>query len=124
VNGPAGAITGPNSGEDRVTRAGMSREGFSRMFFRRRGMPPHAFWLMARLNQARELLRAGEGIARVATAAGRLYRPESPQTVVPARLWRHPGPLPLRVPTVTNLIGAAVISLCFSALRERMPRAA
>ena len=51
-------------------RAGMSREGFSRMFARRHGMPPHAFWLMARLNQARELLRAGEGIAEVAAAAG------------------------------------------------------
>jgi AraC-like DNA-binding protein/mannose-6-phosphate isomerase-like protein (cupin superfamily) len=51
-------------------RAGMSREGFSRMFARHHGMPPHAFWLMARLNHARELLRAGEGIAGVAVEAG------------------------------------------------------
>jgi AraC-like DNA-binding protein/mannose-6-phosphate isomerase-like protein (cupin superfamily) len=53
-----------------AARAGMSREGFSRMFARHHGMPPHAFLLMARLNQARELLRAGEGIAGVAAAAG------------------------------------------------------
>jgi AraC-like DNA-binding protein len=53
-----------------AARAGMSREGFSRMFARHHGMPPHAFWLMARLNHARELLRAGEGIARVAAEAG------------------------------------------------------
>jgi AraC-like DNA-binding protein len=53
-----------------AARAGMSREGFSRMFARHHGMPPHAFWLMARLNHARELLRAGEGIAGVAVEAG------------------------------------------------------
>jgi AraC-like DNA-binding protein len=53
-----------------ATRAGMSREGFSRMFARRHGMPPHTFWLIARLNHARELLRAGEGIAGVAAEAG------------------------------------------------------
>jgi AraC-like DNA-binding protein/mannose-6-phosphate isomerase-like protein (cupin superfamily) len=53
-----------------AARAGMSREGFSRMFARHHGMPPHAFWLMARLNHARELLRAGEGIAEVAAKAG------------------------------------------------------
>ena len=53
-----------------AARAGMSREGFSRMFARRHGMPPHAFWLMARLNQARGLLRAGEAIAAVAAETG------------------------------------------------------
>jgi len=53
-----------------AARAGMSREGFSRSFARRHGLPPHAFWLMARLNHARELLRAGEGIADVAAATG------------------------------------------------------
>jgi AraC-like DNA-binding protein len=53
-----------------AARAGMSREGFSRMFARHHGMPPHAFWLMARLNHARELLRAGEGIAGAAVKAG------------------------------------------------------
>lgn len=51
-------------------RAGMSREGFSRRFARRYGMPPHAFWLMNRLNHARGLLRAGEGIAAVAAETG------------------------------------------------------
>jgi AraC-like DNA-binding protein/mannose-6-phosphate isomerase-like protein (cupin superfamily) len=53
-----------------AARAGMSREGFSRLFARHHGMPPHAFWLMARLNHARGLLRAGEGIAEVAAEAG------------------------------------------------------
>ncbi len=53
-----------------AARAGMSREGFSRRFARRHGMAPHAFGVMARLNQARELLRAGEGIADVAAATG------------------------------------------------------
>jgi AraC-like DNA-binding protein/mannose-6-phosphate isomerase-like protein (cupin superfamily) len=53
-----------------AARAGMSREGFSRMFARHHGMPPHAFWLMARLNHARELLRVGEGIAGIAAEAG------------------------------------------------------
>jgi transcriptional regulator GlxA family with amidase domain len=53
-----------------AARVGMSREGFSRMFARHHGMPPHAFWLIARLNHARALLRAGEGIAEVAVEAG------------------------------------------------------
>ncbi|WP_448206000.1 AraC family transcriptional regulator [Azospirillum sp. sgz302134] len=51
-------------------RAGMSREGFSRRFSRRHGMPPHAFWLLERLNDARRLLRAGETIAAVAAETG------------------------------------------------------
>ncbi len=50
-------------------QAGMSREGFSRMFARNHGMPPHAFWRMDRLNHARGLLRTGEGIAAVAAEA-------------------------------------------------------
>ncbi len=53
-----------------AARAGLSREGFSRRFARRHGLPPHAFWVMARLNHARGLLRAGEGIADVAAATG------------------------------------------------------
>jgi len=53
-----------------AAQAGMSREGFSRRFAKRHGLPPHAFWVMARLNHARELLRAGEGIADVAAATG------------------------------------------------------
>jgi AraC-like DNA-binding protein/mannose-6-phosphate isomerase-like protein (cupin superfamily) len=66
---PADAV-GPGPVSWAAARAGMSREGFSRMFARHHGMPPHAFWLMARLNHARELLRAGEGIAEVAAEAG------------------------------------------------------
>ena len=51
-------------------RAGMSREGFSRQFRRRHGMPPHAFWLLEKLNDARRLLRTGEPIAAVAAETG------------------------------------------------------
>jgi AraC-like DNA-binding protein len=65
---PADAIC-PEPVSRAAARAGMSREGFSRRFARHHGMPPHAFWLMARLNHARELLRAGEAIARVAAEA-------------------------------------------------------
>lgn len=53
-----------------AARIGMSREGFSRMFARRTGMPPHAFRLASRLNRARALLRAGEAIACVAAETG------------------------------------------------------
>ncbi|MDQ2102747.1 AraC family transcriptional regulator [Azospirillum isscasi] len=51
-------------------RAGMSREGFSRRFRRCHGVPPHAFRLLERLNDARRLLRAGEPIAAVAADTG------------------------------------------------------
>jgi AraC-like DNA-binding protein len=50
--------------------AGKSREGFSRRFAERYGMPPHAFRLVSRLNRAREMLRAGEAIASAAAEAG------------------------------------------------------
>jgi AraC-like DNA-binding protein/mannose-6-phosphate isomerase-like protein (cupin superfamily) len=53
-----------------AARKGMSREGFSRMFAKSCGMPPHAFWLASRLNHARELLRAGGAIAAVAVETG------------------------------------------------------
>lgn len=53
-----------------AARMGMSREGFSRMFSRRSGMPPHAFQLASRLNHARRLLRAGDTIAAVAADTG------------------------------------------------------
>ncbi|MGO4715361.1 helix-turn-helix domain-containing protein [Bradyrhizobium sp. 2TAF24] len=53
-----------------AARMGMSREGFSRMFARRWGMPPHAFRLTSRLNHARKLLRTGETIAAVAAETG------------------------------------------------------
>ncbi len=49
---------------------GRSREGFSRVVRRELGIAPHAFRLLARLNRARLLLRAGEPIAGVAADAG------------------------------------------------------
>ena len=49
---------------------GRSREGFSRMVRRELGVSPHAFRLLARLNRARQLLRAGEPIAAAAADAG------------------------------------------------------
>ncbi|PNG26035.1 helix-turn-helix domain-containing protein [Methylocella silvestris] len=54
----------------RASRRGQSREGFSRAFARRHGMPPHAFELIGRLNRARELLRAGEAVAATAAETG------------------------------------------------------
>ncbi|HYD66940.1 helix-turn-helix transcriptional regulator [Azospirillum sp.] len=76
----AGSLAGPAGGHAEsepweavgqvARRAGMSREGFSRQFKRRHGMPPHAFWLLQRLNDARRLLRAGEPIAAVAAETG------------------------------------------------------
>jgi AraC-like DNA-binding protein len=53
-----------------AAHAGMSREGFTRRFRRRHGMPPHAFWQLAKLNDARRLLRAGHAIAAVAAETG------------------------------------------------------
>lgn len=49
---------------------GMSREGFTRRFKKRNGVPPHTFWMIERLNRARKLLRSGEPIATVAAVAG------------------------------------------------------
>jgi len=53
-----------------AAHVGMSREGFSRKFRKLHGVPPHAFWHLARLNDARRLLRAGLPIAAVAADAG------------------------------------------------------
>ena len=53
-----------------AARKGMSREGFTRRFARSRGMPPHAFRLAARLDEARALLRAGAPVAAVAVETG------------------------------------------------------
>ncbi|WP_109118699.1 helix-turn-helix transcriptional regulator [Azospirillum sp. TSO22-1] len=50
--------------------AGMSREGYSRQFRKRHGMPPHAYWLLEKLNAARRLLRAGDSIAAAAAETG------------------------------------------------------
>ena len=49
---------------------GRSREGFSRLVRRELGVAPHAFRLLARLNLARQLLRAGEPIAAAAADVG------------------------------------------------------
>ncbi|ACK49391.1 transcriptional regulator, AraC family [Methylocella silvestris BL2] len=54
----------------RASRTGQSREGFSRAFAKRYGMPPHAFELIGRLNRARDLLRAGEAVAATAAETG------------------------------------------------------
>jgi AraC-like DNA-binding protein/mannose-6-phosphate isomerase-like protein (cupin superfamily) len=53
-----------------ATRMGVSREGFSRTFVKRHGMPPHAYGFMHRLNRARDRLRAGQDIADVAFETG------------------------------------------------------
>ena len=53
-----------------AAHAGMSREGYSRAFAARYGMPPAAYRRTAQLNDARELLRAGEGIAAAAAQSG------------------------------------------------------
>ncbi len=50
--------------------AGMTREGFSRRFRKLHGVPPHTFWLLEKLNDARRLLRTGESIASVAAETG------------------------------------------------------
>jgi AraC-like DNA-binding protein len=50
--------------------AGISREGFSRRFRKLHGVPPHTFWLLTKLNDARTLLRTGEPIAAVAAETG------------------------------------------------------
>lgn len=49
-----------------AARAGWSREGFSRRFARAVGMPPHAYRIVDRLNEARRRLREGEPIAGLA----------------------------------------------------------
>jgi AraC-like DNA-binding protein len=51
-------------------QVGMSREGYSRAFKDRHGMPPAAYRRVMRLNAARGLLRAGEEIASAAARAG------------------------------------------------------
>jgi len=53
-----------------AAHAGMSREGFSRKFRKLHGVPPHAFWHLAKLNDARRLLRSGQPIAAVAAESG------------------------------------------------------
>lgn len=53
-----------------ASRLGLSREGFSRKFTRNVGMPPHAYRLVGRLNEARRRLRAGSPVAGTAAELG------------------------------------------------------
>lgn len=50
--------------------SGMSREGFSRRFRKVHGVPPQAFQLIEKLNDARGALRTGDSIAEVAAQTG------------------------------------------------------
>lgn len=58
---PVGAI---------ASRHGLSREGFSRKFARNVGMPPHAYRIASRLNEARRRLRDGGAVAGTAAELG------------------------------------------------------
>ncbi len=53
-----------------ATRFRLSREGFGRRFARTIGLSPHAWRLIARLNEARDALRGGAAIADVAANLG------------------------------------------------------
>ncbi|MGH8420126.1 MAG: helix-turn-helix domain-containing protein [Pseudomonas sp.] len=53
-----------------AAEAGLSREAFTRKFTRQVGIPPHAHSVVARLNDARRLLRSGMSLADVAAACG------------------------------------------------------
>jgi AraC-like DNA-binding protein len=55
---------------DIASTIGLSRQGFIRKFGRQVGMSPHAYRLTRQLNDARGLLRRGEGIAVVAAETG------------------------------------------------------
>jgi len=59
-----------DSVHDAARRAGLSREGFIRAFFRHHGMTPHAYKMNRRLNRGRDLLRQGAAIAETAQATG------------------------------------------------------
>ena len=58
------------SAEDIAAIAGMSRFHLSRQFQRHYGIPPHAYLVQLRLNDARRRLAAGEPAAEVAAAVG------------------------------------------------------
>lgn len=53
-----------------ASRAGMSREGYSRKFKKLHGIAPREFRLLDRLNHARQLLRLGAPIGAAAAEAG------------------------------------------------------
>ncbi|CEJ11946.1 Transcriptional activator NphR [bacterium YEK0313] len=50
--------------------SGISREEFSRRFARTTGLPPHAYRIIRRLNEARRRLRGSEPLAAVAAELG------------------------------------------------------
>ncbi|WP_170182074.1 helix-turn-helix domain-containing protein [Phreatobacter stygius] len=79
--GAAGTTAGPAAGRDTfavgrasigriAARAGTTRETFSRRFVRAVGLPPHAWRIIARLNEARTRLRAGAAVAATAAELG------------------------------------------------------
>jgi AraC-like DNA-binding protein len=65
-----GSITGSISSDDLAALAGMSRFQMSRQFQRAYGLPPHAFHLHVRLEEARRRLAYGNAIAAVASDLG------------------------------------------------------
>ncbi len=67
---PAGVLRRHARVAEAAADAGMSREGYSRAFAARYGMPPASYRRAAQLNDARELLRGGEGIAAAAAQSG------------------------------------------------------
>ena len=56
--------------EELADRAGLSRFHLVRAFRRHAGMPPHAFQTALRINAAKDLLRQGMGVQRVAQETG------------------------------------------------------
>ncbi|MBN8941186.1 MAG: AraC family transcriptional regulator [Rhizobiales bacterium] len=68
--GRAGLVAGSASIGRLAARAGMARETFTRRFARDSGLPPHAWRIVARLNAARDRLRAGAPIADTAAEFG------------------------------------------------------
>jgi len=63
-------LTADISAEEIAAVAGMSRFHLSRQFQRQFGLPPHAYLVQLRLNDARRRLAAGEPAAEVAAAVG------------------------------------------------------
>lgn len=53
-----------------AAREGISRGSFYKRFTKQYGIPPHMYSIIARLNHARVMLRAGESISSVAVNAG------------------------------------------------------
>jgi AraC-like DNA-binding protein len=55
---------------DLSARVGLSREAFTRSFSRQVGIPPHAYRIVSRLNDARQRLRDGDRLADIAIDCG------------------------------------------------------